>query len=110
MTDATDRSSQIVAELDADFTGNDHHLASEYEWRATMELLAWIHDHGDTFDPDELQQRSLQDGWSPQGARKLKQIAHNIIDGKRIRFRQRPGQSGEHWHRAYLEALLERRE
>lgn len=79
MTDTTARSRQIVAELNADFTGNDHHLASEYEWRATVELLAWIHDHGDTFDPDELQQRSLQDGWSPRGARKLMQIAQNII-------------------------------
>ena len=50
-----------------------------------VELLKRLHENGELFDPISVRVWAVRNGWSPEGADNMKDIAQGVIDKKRFR-------------------------
>lgn len=52
---------------------------------AAVSLFKILRGNGVRYDPDEIEVWALRNDWKPKGAKKLKEIAVGILEGKRLR-------------------------
>lgn len=71
---------------------------------AAIHLFRFLDQSGEAFDAAELRAWAARNGWTPDGANQLREVAQGVLDGKRFQA----GSLKESWSSDYLDEMRDR--
>jgi hypothetical protein len=77
-------------------------LSHPSDREAAVQILRLLYQNGEVYDPHSIRAWALRNGWDPEGADQLREVAQAILDRRRIR------QGPQYW-RADIMAVLRKR-